>query len=100
MADVIFNGNYKRFCEAIGKTYVRAEELQAHYQIGRTNGYFYEGWYYAGARFCDSDTQVWTGGKTSPDYAYAVWKYSGKCGCCIPVIENWTLERSAIIWCK
>ena len=31
MADVIFNGNYARFCQAIGKTYSRAEGLQGHY---------------------------------------------------------------------
>jgi len=99
MADVIFNGNYKRFCEAIGKTYVRAETLQDHYQTNRANGHFYKGWYYVGSRFCDSDTQVWTAGKTSPDYEYAVWKYSGTCGCCINK-GNWTRERSAIIWCK
>jgi len=98
MADVIFNSNYKRFCEAIGRTFVRAEELQGHYQYIKS-GFFYVNWYYAGKRFCDSDTHVW--GNTSPSSDYAVWKYSGKCGCCISRSDyTWTFERSAIIWCK
>jgi hypothetical protein len=102
MADVIFNDNYKRFCEAIGKTYVKAETLQNHYQSGRENGWFYKGWYYTGTRFCDSDTHVWSaeGATSSPDNPYNVWKYSGKCGCCIHHENRWTFEKSAIIWCK
>jgi len=104
MADVIFNGNYKRFCEAIDKTYVKAQALQDHYQINKGNGHFYPGWYYAGVRYCGSDTLVWSKGNGKPDNAYNIWRYSGKCGCCIDQKEisgtKWTFERSAIIWCK
>jgi hypothetical protein len=101
MADVIFNGNYKRFCEAIDKTYVKAQLLQKHYHIGKGNGHFYSGWYYVGNRYCESDTHVWSQGK--PEDNYNVWRYSGKCGCCIEQQAGktrWTFEISAIIWCK
>jgi hypothetical protein len=102
MADVIMNGKYERFCQAIGRDYVKAETLQAHYHTGKGNGYFYKGWYYVGRRFCDTDTHVWGPGDT--DNPYNVWIYNGNCGCCIDrsdgSSDQWTYERSAIIWCK
>jgi len=59
-------------------------------------------WYYVGTRHCKSDTLVWKRGKLKD--GYTVWKYSGKCGCCINQTDagdtRWTFERSAIIWCK
>jgi hypothetical protein len=105
MADVIFNGNYARFCQAIGKTYSRAEELQAHYTdpiwdstfSGRGNGYFYPGWYYVGSRFALTDTHTYGNGNVGDPYN--VWKYNGGNGCCM-ARNSWTFERSAIIWCK
>ena len=99
MADVIWNGNYARFCEAIERTYVRAELLQEHFNIDRGVGYFYERWYYTGRRFCDTDTHIW--GNGDPDNLYNVWQYNGDCGANIQGVDVfWTRERSAIIWCK
>ena len=105
MADVIFNGNYARFCQAIGKTYSRADELQSHYSEpiwdntfnGRGNGYFYPGWYYVGSRFALTDTHTYGNGNV--DDPYNVWMYNGGNGCCM-ARNSWTFERSAIIWCK
>lgn len=104
MADVVFNGNYARFCQAIGRTFTHAEELQAHYTeennsgfTGRGNGFFYQGWYYVGSRYAITDTHVY--GETDPNSPYSVWKYNGGEGCCISR-SGWTFERSAIIWCK
>jgi hypothetical protein len=99
MADVIWNGNYARFCEAIDRTYVRAETLQEHYHIQRGVGYFYKDWYYTGERFCDSDTHIW--GNGAPDNLYNVWRYNEGCGANITgQAIHWTRERSAIIWCE
>jgi hypothetical protein len=99
MADVIWNGNYARFCKAIGRTYVRAELLQEHFHIDRGVGYFYEGWYYTGRRFCDTDTHIWGNGDS--DNLYNVWQYNGDCGANIQGVDVfWTRERSAIIWCE
>jgi len=78
MADVAFNGNYARFCEAIGRTFVRADELQSHYNAERGNGYFYDGWYYTGHRRHSSDTHMW--GNGDPGNLYNVWKYNGDAG--------------------
>jgi hypothetical protein len=39
-ADLIFNHNYKRFCEVIGKEFDKAIELVSHYHPGRENGFF------------------------------------------------------------
>jgi len=98
MADVVFNSNYARFCQAIGRTFVRVEELQGHYNNQRGNGWFYPGWYYVGPRYHTSDTHIWGNGE--PANPYNVWKYNGGNGCCIGDYGAWTLERSAIIWCK
>ncbi len=104
MADVVFNGNYARFCQAIGRTFSRADELQAHYTEphpygdinGRGNGHIYSGWYYVGTRVHPADTHVYGNGK--PDDHYNVWKYNGDT---YTVVKNdWTYERSVIIWCK
>jgi hypothetical protein len=106
MADLVFNANYARFCEAIGRTFSRAEELQAHYtepgpagstDMGRGNGYFYQDWYYVGSRYADSDVHVY--GNGDPADLYNVWQYKGGAGCC-GARNGWTYERSAIIWCK
>lgn len=102
MADVIFNGNYARFCQAIGRTYSRAETLTAHYTEypehprGKGNGYFYKDWYYVGARINDVDTHMY--GNGDPLNLYNVWKLTGPD---YPyTLVSWTYERSAIIWCK
>ncbi len=102
MADVIFNGNYARFCQAIGRTYSRADELQAHYtepnlERGRGNGFFYQDWYYVGTRYALTDTHVYGNGNV--DDPMNVWQYKGGNTCCVWK-QAWTLERSAIIWCK
>ena len=96
MADVIYNGNYARFCEEIGRSYIRADELQAHSHIERGNGFFYSGWYYAGSRYHESDTHV--SGDGNPDSNYNMWIYNDGGGCCITG-HGWTFERSAVIWC-
>ena len=102
MADVIFNGNYARFCQAIGRTYSRAETLTAHYTEfpsharGKGNGYFYKNWYYVGNRINDVDTHMY--GNGDPLDPYNVWKLTGPD---YPyTLIMWTFERSAIIWCK
>ena len=104
MADVIFNGNYARFCEAIGRTYSRAETLQAHYteypghpRGGRGNGFFYLDWYYVGSQYDPGDTHVY--GNGDPTDLYNVWKYKGGSGYA-NTLDLWTYERSAIIWCN
>ena len=97
MADATWNSNYPRFCEAIGKTYVRSEQLQYHFQPERGNGYFYSGWYYSGTRYCEADTHIW--GNGTAGWPYNVWRYSGECGCC-PHDHGWGFEASAIIWCR
>ncbi|NHZ72811.1 MAG: hypothetical protein GWP17_06985 [Aquificales bacterium] len=101
MADVVFNGNFARFCEEIGRTYVRADDLQSHYteagDVGRGNGYFYDGWYYVGPRYHSSDTHVY--GSSDPNSGYSVWKYNGG-GSSSVTRSGWTFERSAIIWCE
>ena len=101
MADVIFNGNYHRFCEAIGRSYSRAETLTAHYtepytDEGRGNGYFYLDWYYVGTRAVSTDTHIY--GNGIPDDPYNVWKYNGGPDYAM-ITRQWTFERSAIIWC-
>jgi hypothetical protein len=95
-ADLIFNGKYERFCQAIGKTYVEAKELVSHYNPGRTNGFFYKDWYYVGPRICASDLFAY--GNTDPANAYNVWRYNEGCGCCPN--GGWTYERRALITCK
>jgi len=97
MADVIFNGNYPRFCTAIGRSYFRADELQSHYHPDRGVGFFYTNWYYTGTRYCASDVHKW--GDGNPNSVYNVWQYKGDCGCC-PAANGVTFERSAIIWCN
>ncbi len=102
LADVTFNGNYARFCEVIGREYSRAETLISHYTEpadvkGRGNGFFYPGYYYVGARYHVDDSHVY--GNGNPDDIYNVWKYSGSAGWAI-VMNGWTFERTAIIWCK
>ena len=97
MADVVFNGNYERFCTAIGRTYVRADELQAHYHPDRGLGYFYNDWYYVGTRYCESDVHKW--GDGDPNSVYNAWQYKGECGN-TPGGHGATRERSAIIWCE
>jgi len=95
MADVVFNANYARFCQTIERTFVRAEELQGHYHSQRGNGWFYPGWYYVGRRYYVSDTAIW--GNGDPNNEYNVWQYNGNGGVSI---DAWTVERSAIIWCR
>jgi hypothetical protein len=103
MADAVFNGNYARFCQAIGRTFSRADELQSHFTdapatgIGQGNGHFYTGWYYVGTRVDSADTHVY--GNGDPGDNYNVWKYNGGAGVAISR-ASWTYERSAIIWCK
>ena len=96
-ADLIYNKNYKRFCDALGKQYVSASELVHHYHSSRANGYFYKDWYYVGPRFCADDTGVYDA--ADPANPYSVWKYNGNCGCCVPS-TNWTIEVRALITCK
>lgn len=101
MADVIFNGNYTRFCESIGQTYSRAETLTAHYTEavgikGRGNGFFYLDWYYVGTRVDPSDLHYY--GNGSPEDPYNVWIYKG--AQYAVTSAGWTFERNAIIWCK
>ncbi len=96
-ADVIFNGNDARYCEAIGKQFVASEELVSHYTDPSQNGFFYEDWYYAGPRVCEADTHVY--GETDPTNPYSVWRYSGNCGCCV-TSTNWSMERRALITCE
>lgn len=102
MADVIFNGNYARFCQAIGRSYSRAETLTAHYTEypshprGKGNGYFYKDWYYVGNRVNDVDIHIY--GNGDPADPYNVWKISAPDYPYTAVM--WTFERSAIIWCK
>jgi hypothetical protein len=102
MADVIFNGNYARFCQAIGRTYSRAETLTAHYTEypsaprGKGNGFFYKDWYYVGQRVNDIDIHIY--GNGDPIDYYNVWKYNGSQYAM--TVLTWTFERSAIIWCK
>lgn len=101
MADVIFNGNYRRFCEAIGRNYSRAETLTEHYtegydSKGRGNGFFYKDWYYVGTRVDVGDTHIY--GNGTPEDPYNVWKYNGGFGHAV-TYASWTFERSAIIWC-
>ncbi len=91
------NANYARFCTQIGKTFVSAAEAVGHYNSRASNGYFYDGWYYAGVRFCASDTHYSGGG--DPANPYNVWRYNGGCGCCIETAQ-WTFERRAIINCR
>ncbi len=102
MADVIFNGNYPRFCQAIGRTFSHAETLTAHYTEypsaprGKGNGYFYKDWYYVGQRINDVDIHVY--GNGDPADHYNVWKVNEPD---YPyTVMTWTYERSAIIWCK
>lgn len=104
MADVIFNGNYHRFCDNIQMEYSRAETLQAHFTEhhqdgsswhGRGNGFYYKDWYYVGSKFSPTDTFMYG----DPNTQYAVWKYNGDNGYAINT-NDWTFERSAIIWCK
>ncbi|HNT73526.1 MAG TPA: hypothetical protein PKH77_00765 [Anaerolineae bacterium] len=97
MADVVFNGNYARFCQTIGRTYSRVEELQAHYTIQRGNGCFYDGWYYVGSRQSANDIHMW--GNGTPDDSYNVWQYHGS-SYSVCNYDWWTYERSAIIWCE
>jgi hypothetical protein len=98
MADLIFNDNYSRFCQAIGRTYSRVEELQNHHANSQSgNGYFYSGWYYSGTRYLASDTHIY--GDGNPDNPYNIWKYNGGAGCCIER-AGLAYETTAIIWCK
>ncbi len=101
-ADLMLNGNYGRFCQEIGKTFVSAKDvLKRHYNSGRGQGFFYKDWYYVGPRHSEVDTLYWAeddAGKL-PTSGYNVWKYSGQRGCCIQV-ENWTIELTAFITCK
>lgn len=103
MADLVFNKNFARFCQAINRTFVRADVVQDHYTeenyelTGRGNGYFYPGWYYVGTRVALTDTHVY--GETNPENPYSVWMYNGGNGCCIRR-NGWTMEVGAIIWCK
>jgi hypothetical protein len=96
-ADVIFNGNYSRFCAQMGMTFVSADEAVAHYNSRSSNGYFYNGWYYTGVRFCPSDTHY--AGNGDPTNPYNVWRYNDGCGCCIETAQ-WTFERRALITCR
>lgn len=105
MADLVFNKNYARFCQAISRTFVRAEGVQDHFteptgvQRGRGNGFFYPDWYYIGARYALTDTHIY--GNGNPSDPYNVWEYKGGNGCCVWSNTNsWTMEVSAIIWCK
>lgn len=105
MADLIFNQNYANFCQAIGKTYTRADVLQHHYTEpiwdpewpGRGNGFFYQDWYYIGLRYHETDVHVY--GNGNPEDPYNVWQYKSGNGCCV-YSHNWTMEISVIIWCK
>jgi hypothetical protein len=97
MADLMFNQNWARFCQAIGRTFVRADGLNTHFNSERGNGFFYTGWYYIGPRFHESDTHVW--GDSDPRSMYGVWKYNGGGGCCIDR-PGPTFETSALIWCR
>ncbi|TNE89717.1 MAG: hypothetical protein EP330_10505, partial [Deltaproteobacteria bacterium] len=99
-ADVIFNQNYTRFCEAIGKSFVSAQTLQSHYTPGETNGFYYDGWYYTGHRACDGDAHVW--GNGDPGNDYNVWRYDRSvvdCGCCLNS-GQWAMETAALITCE
>lgn len=102
MADVIFNGNYSRFCEAIGREYSRAETLTAHYtefpghNRGKGNGFFYLDWYYLGSKYNEADIHVY--GSGDPDDFYNVWQYKGNQYS--NTMDMWTFERAAIIWCR
>ncbi|MBM4456452.1 MAG: hypothetical protein FJ011_01595 [Chloroflexi bacterium] len=99
MADVIFNSNYARFCQIIGRTFARADELQKHYQPQRGVGFLYSGSYYTGGRYHSADTYVW--GNGDPGNGYNVWKYNGGNGCCPNGADvGWTMETTAIIWCR
>ena len=105
MADLIYNQNYANFCQAIGKTYTRADVLQHHYTepgwdsewSGRGNGFFYHDWYYIGLRYHETDVHVY--GNGDPAHPYNVWQYKSGNGCCV-ASHNWTMEVSVIIWCK
>ncbi|MES2744412.1 MAG: hypothetical protein V4655_03250 [Bdellovibrionota bacterium] len=100
-ADLIFNKNYGAFCKQLGKTLVRGEEITQHYHVGRGNGYFYKGWFYLGSRYCADDTHIYGTEQTG---TYNVWRYNGNCGCCIDRGSSdpthWSMEMSAIIYCK
>ncbi len=104
MADLIFNKNYARFCQVINRTFVRAEGVQDHYteppsiQRGRGNGFFYPDWYYIGTRYALTDTHIY--GDGDANFPYNVWQYKGGNGCCVWRSDTWTMEVSAIIWCK
>ena len=97
VADVIYNENYARFCEAIDRSFVRAERLVRHWNRTRQNGFFYTDWYYAGSRYDDADVNIYTNGDL--DGPYNVWQYKGGNGCCVGTHDTWTMELSAIIWC-
>lgn len=96
-ADLLARGNYARFCQAIGRSFVRANELVSHYNPGRTNGYIYDGWFYAGKRLCDGD--IFYNGNRDPANEYSVWQYKSGCGCCV-LSASWTFERRALITCR
>lgn len=98
MADVVFNKNYTRFCQAIGRTFSRVDELSSHFHPQRGIGFFYTGWYYTGSRYHPADTHVWGDGNVASDYN--VWRYNGGNGCCIGGENFWTHETTAIIWCR
>jgi len=104
MADLVFNKNYSRFCQAINRTFVRAEGVQDHYtespgmQRGRGNGFFYPDWYYIGGRYALTDIHIYGNGNAGDPYN--VWQYKGGNGCCVQNDTAWTMEVSAIIWCK
>lgn len=99
IVDVIMNDDYSKFCSALAMNYTRHQVLQNHWHHGRGNGYFYEGWYYAGPRYCGDDVHV--AGEADPTNPYSVWQYSGNCGCCIDLRNSaWTREASAIVWCE
>ncbi len=98
VADLIFNENYARFCEAIGLSYSRGETLTRHWDDAHTNGIIYTGWYYTGRQISSSDTHMW--GDGDPNSPYNAWKYNGGAGWVYSATDRWSYRLNALIWCK
>lgn len=113
VAEIVIKGNYRAFCDAIGKQYTRHISLGSQYNPHASNGYFYQGWYYTGKRYGSKDHVYHAAGNDpNENNAYNAWIYNShdktsktkhEGTCCInrPAgSDNWSLRASAIIFCK
>jgi hypothetical protein len=98
-ADLIFNGNFPRFCQSHGAKYVAGGATAQYWTGTDRGGVFAKDWYYAGPRYCANDTLIAVKEGPSNELNPAtMWKYNGGCGATVHT-HGWTYALRGLIVC-